>query len=457
MDEELQEFFQENRETVIKTIANRYGSALAKKASPALMLSLAMPEPAREGFESLLNVEIAAEVESGEVPTSSAIIEFVGGEQTGRESTQLQLAPCELDLREKEVESRRREFEQTAREVRSHLLSRTTARESRSNAIDTCWLIRAIQSPLDGEALAGVAEHPAVTAIDVPHRIQRDARPVIIGLRMSVDKFQHDTHLSGKGIIVAVIDGEVVPSHTHFQDRVTLAQNYTPEPFGQADDHASSVAGIIGANSEFIVGIAPEAQIRSYKIFRTMPGMTNDFAGAKAIQQALEDGAQIANCSWGAGPASDGTSREARACDTAWALGLIIVKSAGNNGPAPNTLTTPADASGVIVVGATTLDGKRVASYSSRGTVGAETRPHFVALGGGETETLTSVLHNGNVGPCGIGTSFAAPHASGTAALLLQRKPQATPNDIRAEMLTMCHAIAGVPKMAQGAGLLVLR
>lgn len=458
MDEKLRELFEENRETVTNAVANRYGFALAKKASPALMLSLAMPEPAREGLDELsFHVEAAVRAESAEAPTSSAIVEFDGGEQPGRESTQPHLGPCELELRGKEVDARRREFEQTAREVRSQLLSRSAARESRSDAVDTCWLIRAIQSPLDGEALAGVADHPAVTAIDVPHRIQRDARPVIIGVRMSADKFRRDTHLSGKGIIVAIIDGEVIPSHTHFQDRVTLAQNYTPEPFGQADDHASSVAGIIGGNSGFIIGIAPEALIRSYKIFRTTRGVTNDFAGAKAIQQALEDGAQIANCSWGAGPASDGTSREARACDTAWALGLIIVKSAGNNGPAPNTLTTPADANGVIVVGATTLDGKRVPSYSSRGTVRGETRPHLLAIGGGETETLTSVLHNGNVGPCGVGTSFAAPHASGSAALLLQRKPLSKPADIRAEMIAMCQPIAGVPKMAQGAGLLVLR
>src|SRR4051812_41206663 len=117
MDEKLQEFFEENRETVSNAVANRYGLALAKKASPALMLSLAMPEPSREGFDfSSFNLDVTATAESGEVPTSSAIVEFGGGEQTGREAMQLQLGPCELSLREKEVDARRREFEQIARE-----------------------------------------------------------------------------------------------------------------------------------------------------------------------------------------------------------------------------------------------------------------------------------------------------------------------------------------------------
>jgi serine protease AprX len=454
MDEKQRQLFEENRQSVTSSIENRFGKALARKASPALMMSLAIPAP--RGTRTLGMSAPAAE--SVQAPGAAAILEFEEGAEAARESVTPQIAPSDLAQRDAEVTARRADFEQTAAEVRARLLSRAAARESQgSDAVDTCWLIRAIQSPLDGNALADVADHPAVAAIDVPHRIQRDAaHPLIIGLRMSADKFRRDTQLDGKGVVVAIIDGEVVTSHTHFQDRVTLAQNYTPEPFGQPDDHGSSVAGIIGANSEFIIGFAPEALIRSYKIFRSTRGVTNDFAGAKAIQQALEDGAHIANCSWGAGPATDGTSREARACDTAWSLGLIIVKSAGNNGPAPNTLTTPADAKGVIVVGATTLDGKKVASYSSRGTVGSETRPHLVAIGGGDTETLTSVLHNGNVGPCGIGTSFAAPHVSGAAALLLQRKPQSKPDDIRAELISMCRLLRNVPAMAQGAGLLVL-
>ena len=80
--------------------------------------------------------------------------------------------------------------------------------------------------------------------------------------------------------------------------------------------------------------MAPEATIYNYKVLATNPFLGgDDFDGALAIQQAVEDGAHIANCSWGAGPAGDGTSREAIACNEAWTLGLMIVKSAWNRAP----------------------------------------------------------------------------------------------------------------------------
>src|SRR5262249_48295813 len=133
----------------------------------------------------------------------------------------------------------------------------------------------------------------------------------------------------------------------------------------------------------------------------------DDFDGALAIQQAVEDGVHIANCSWGAGPVREVPSREARACDEAWALGLAIVKSAGNNGPAGHTLTTPADANGVIVVGATEREGTTVQDYSSRGPARSNVRPHLVAPGGiAGGAGITSCLVGGGFGDCGAGTSF---------------------------------------------------
>src|SRR5205085_11237236 len=110
---------------------------------------------------------------------------------------------------------------------------------------------------------------------------------------------------------------------------VVHKQNYTRELWGNPGPHATAVAGIIASNDKKFTGMAPEATIYNYKILDAT-GRVNgdDFDAALAIQQALEDGAHIANCSWGAGPAGDGTSREAKACNEAWAAGLGIVKSA---------------------------------------------------------------------------------------------------------------------------------
>jgi serine protease AprX len=203
--------------------------------------------------------------------------------------------------------------------------------------------------------------------------------------------------------------------------------------------------------------MAPGALIYNYKVLATNAALhAEDFEGSLAIQHALEDGVRIVNCSWGAGPAGDGTSREAQACDTAWALGLTIVKSAGNSGPGPGTLTTPADAEGVVVVGAATVDGTAIPDYSSRGpTADGRVRPHVIAPGGDFGAAIDGTLLGGGTGDLGeVGTSFAAPHVAGLLALLLEREPELAPGDLRARIVKTATALAGVPDNEQGAGLI---
>jgi serine protease AprX len=233
--------------------------------------------------------------------------------------------------------------------------------------------------------------------------------------------------------------------------RVLQKKNYTKEAWGHPDKHGTGVAGIIASADKKFAGIAPGAKIASYKIFATNEAdQGSDFDATLAIQQAVEDGVVIANCSWGVGPATDGTSREARAFNRAWDLGLIIVKSAGNNGPGAGTMTSPADARGVIVAGATDRKGKKLQDYSSRGPIAAKPGPDFVTPGGAfGGDEIRSLLAGGGTGSIGVGTSFAAPHVVGAIALLLDQNPQLTPDQVRAALLGKCVAIAGGTAPAQ--------
>lgn len=327
---------------------------------------------------------------------------------------------------------------------------------SRAPITQVCWLNRTVRSWSNPRSLAEVVGDDSIERVDLPRRLEPEisTSAKTVGAPAFRKKFKR----TGKGIIVAVIDGEVALTHPALKGRVVHKMNFTEEPWGNPNSHGTAVAGIIASNNGSFTGMAPEATIYSYKVLANNPALTgNDFDGALAIQQALEDGAHIANCSWGVGPAGNGSSREARACDTAWEAGLVIVKSAGNRGPGASTLTTPADADGVIVVGATDRSGKAVQDYSSRGPTGNKQRPHLIAPGGIHGGAgIRSCLTGGGFGDCGAGTSFAAPHVSGILSLLLERNPNLTPDEVRDILLNACKPLKKLDANTQGRGLVSL-
>lgn len=176
--------------------------------------------------------------------------------------------------------------------------------------------------------------------------------------------------------------------------------------------------------------------IYNYKVFATNSFLDgDDFSGYIAVQNALEDGVDVVNCSWGVAPIGTEKSREARAVDEAWDNGLVVIKSAGNDGSAKATVTTPAEADGVIVVGATGPDGAAVESKSSRGPALGKTRPHLVAPGGDGLGILTCALVSGGFGYAGGGSSYSATHATGVVALMLEQNPDLIPDQVRTALM----------------------
>jgi serine protease AprX len=316
-----------------------------------------------------------------------------------------------------------------------------------------CWLNRTVRTWAGPQVLAEVAADPAVSGVDVPRRIMPDA-DTPNHRAIGFPAFFERTGLTGANRTVAVIDSEVASGHPALKGRVVHRRNYTPEPWGNPDSHGTAVAGIIAGDDAFNGGLAPAATIYNYKVLATNRLLNgDDFGGALAIQQALEDGIEVANCSWGAGPTGPNPSREARAADAAWALGLTIVKSAGNAGPGASTMTTPADAQGIIVVGATDLDGTAVQDYSSRGPAGAKPGPDVVAPGGSPAATIVCCLVGGGFGDAGMGTSFAAPYVSGLLAVFLQGDPNLVPDQLRQQVRQGARPVSGFGPDAQGAGL----
>ena len=234
----------------------------------------------------------------------------------------------------------------------------------------------------------------------------------------------------GKGVIVAVLDGEVDFDHPDLKGRVIRRRNYTNEGWGKPSEHGTHVAGIIAGNGTQYKGIAPEATIWSYKIIPSGNSESEEgFKGADAIEDAVKDGAKVINCSWGVQSAPlDGTSIWAKTAERATKLDVVLVKSAGNRGPDSGTITSPADANGdVIVVGASNHEGTEVTEFSSRGPT-ADNRPKPDILAPGYQ--IVAAKPGGTYRKMS-GTSMASPHIAGIAALMLERNPQLKPWQIK--------------------------
>lgn len=342
-------------------------------------------------------------------------------------------------------------LERSARRTFGALREGLAAPAAGISVVEVCWLNNTVRSRVPPRMVAEVAEDSKVDRIDMPRRLSRELN--VSSVTVGGPAFRTAFGVGGAGVVVAVIDSEIDVTHPALAGRVIQAKDFTVEGFGSPDAHGTGVAGIIGGRHASLGGIAPEVTIRNYKVLATNRDLNaDDFGGALALQAALEDGAQVANCSWGAGAVQDRKSREAKACDAAWENGMVVVKSAGNKGPGASTMTTPADADGIIVVGATDRKGKRVQDYSSRGTAAGKPRPHMVAPGGTRTDGVQTCQPGGGFG-AQTGTSFAAPHVTGMVALLLEQDANATPDGIRRTLIGKCKPFSANKEHVHGAGL----
>ncbi|TVR10705.1 MAG: hypothetical protein EA401_12080 [Planctomycetota bacterium] len=189
------------------------------------------------------------------------------------------------------------------------------------------------------------------------------------------------------------------------------------------NDHGTHVAGTIGAvgnNDIGITGVAWNVSLIPIRI-GGFAGNIDLAAALEAVEYCTAMGFPIANHSWG-GPSPSQQMLEA--IQAANEAGQLFVAAAGND--SDNTDDFPMypaayDVPNIISVAATTRnDG--LANFSN---YGSET-VHLGAPG----DSIYSTLPGGGYGMMS-GTSMAAPHVAGAAALLLSVRPDLTPTEIR--------------------------
>ncbi len=442
------------------------GTPLAPDGFPRLMRLVVELTPlpkAPAGWLDAKTAEIAAlaAVESMRAP----VVEYAGGGSFPGATDPL--TPAEILRRKCAIETKARSEEYAAPIFGA--LARATEKSIRSHPdgaagfyeppVQYCWINQTFPIWVDPRELAAVAEHPRISLIDVPRVLEPQMKET--SKVLGVPSYRKKTKHTGKGVKVAVIDSEVAQLTSVFQNRVSRRVDYTGEGWGHPGEHGTAVAGIIAADSSVAQGMAPGAVIFNYKVFTgDAVGDPLDSHVEMALQQALEDGAAIANCSWKTDASPNGQSREARACDAVWACGMAVVAAMGNKGAdgVPGTLTCPADARGVIAVGATTRDGVDVPLYSGQGpSKGQKPCPDLVAPGGNDAVEIHSFPvgfpGSGSFGENGWGTSLAAAHVSGILALLLEGNPGLLPDDQRKLLKSICRKLGFWPTNAQGHGI----
>jgi hypothetical protein len=303
-----------------------------------------------------------------------------------------------------------------------------------------------------------------------------------------------DDGITGRGVDVALIDSGVAPvDGMNVPGKVVNGADLSFE--SQSDDlryldsygHGTHMAGIIagrddsapavvqkGDSSNFL-GMAPDARILNVKVA--------DANGATDVSQVIaaidwvvkhrrDEGlnVRVLNLSFG----TDGTQDYlldplAYAAEVAWRKGIVVVVAAGNGGFGSAKLNNPAYDPYVLAVGAADGNGTydieddTIPNFSSCGNEGRH--PDLVAPGksivslrvpGSSADDEYPKARVGDRFFRGSGTSQAAAVVSGAAALIIDQRPDITPDRVKALLTSSASPLPKAAPACQGAGMVNL-
>lgn len=317
------------------------------------------------------------------------------------------------------------------------------------------YIVNAVAVTGNVETLDALAARPDVSYIEgvkeysIPEPIPGDEMGINAlewGVaKIRADEVWADFGTKGEGIVVANIDTGVLHTHAalvnQYRGTTTGSHDYNwydpsgiyPSQPGDNNGHGThtmgTIAGDDGGSNQ--IGVAPGAKwiaakgcasssCSSAHLLAAAEWVLAPYAiGGTPAQGDSSKRPHLVNNSWGGG----GGNTWYQPSVQAWrAAGILPVFSAGNSGPIPGNIGSPADYAESFAVGATDSS-DNIASFSSFGpsSLTGETKPDVSAPG----VSVRSAWNNGAYHSIN-GTSMAAPHVAGCAALLKSLDPSLT-------------------------------
>lgn len=344
-------------------------------------------------------------------------------------------------------------------------------------------------------AAGGIAGYSSVVALsndpsvayvyyDAPITVSSDPLPVHVYDEVVGAPKAWDLGFTGKGIGVAVLDSGVLPAADLTQpvNRIVARVDFVQDGAASLDPggHGTHVAGIIAGNGAasggFIRGVAPDSNIVDVRVVddEGRSRLSTVIRGVQwVVQHRREHNIRVLNLSLSTPVGPDYSYRTdplVAALEIAWLTGITVVVPAGNGGPEPGTVASPGTSPMLITVGAAddagtaTLSDDVVASFSGRGpTPDGIAKPDLVAPGRRIVSLRSPGSYLDRLLPDRVesvggqseyfrltGTSMATPVVAGVAALLLEKDPSLTPDQVK-RILTRTASKLGA-KPADGAG-----
>ncbi len=327
-------------------------------------------------------------------------------------------------------------------------------------------LIRAL-SAATARTPATTRKAAAATRVWLDHRVRATAQSTSArGLDANLGQVRAPqawaAGYTGQGVKVAVLDTGADFAHPDLQGRIAARADFTVEDGDAADRHghgthvAATIAGSGVASEGQRRGVAPGARLLVGKVLGDS-GEGTDSQVIAGMEWAAER-ADVVNMSLGGWEPSDGTDPMSLALDELTAKhGTLFVVAAGNDGPFDGTISSPAAAASALTVGAVDRS-DRLADFSSRGPL-VNTRaakPELVAPGVDIVAARAAGTSLGTIVDARYtslsGTSMAAPHAAGAAAILAQRHPGWGPGRLKAALVGAVDPLTGGDLYELGAG-----